>query len=81
MNRLKWLTGQMGLSPANCRRVRSACIQSVAMFGAEFWWKGGNVRGTTGHTEELQLLINREAWATMGAFRTTNLKGYRWSPD
>jgi len=73
MNRLKRLTGQMGLSPANCRRVMSACVQSVAMFGAELWCKGGNVRGTTGRAEELQLLVNREARATTGAFRTTNL--------
>jgi len=33
------LTGQMGLSPANCREVMTACIQSVAMFGWELWWK------------------------------------------
>jgi len=51
----------------------SACVQSVAMFGAELWWKGGNVRGTTGGGEELQLLVNREARATTGAFWTTNL--------
>jgi len=43
MNRLNRLTGQMGLSPANCRRVMSACIQSVAMFGAELRCKGGNI--------------------------------------
>jgi len=73
MNWLKRLTEQMELSPANCRRVMSACVQSVAMFGAELWWKGGNVRGTTGRAEELQQLVNREARATTGAFRTTNL--------
>jgi len=73
MNWLKQLTGQMGLSLANCRRVISACIQSVAMFGVELWYKGDNIRRTTGRTEELQLLVNREAWATMGAFRMTNL--------
>jgi ribonuclease HI len=73
MNRLKRLTGQMGLSPVNCRRIMTACVQSVAMFGAELWWKGGNIRGTTGRAEELQLLVNREARATTGAFRTTNL--------
>jgi len=44
MNRLKRLPGELELSPANCRRVMSACVQSVAMFGAELWWKGGNVR-------------------------------------
>ena len=35
MTRLRRLTGQMGLSPANCRKVMMACVQSVAMFGAE----------------------------------------------
>jgi ribonuclease HI len=73
MNRLRRLTGQMGLSPVNCRRIMTACVQSVAMFGAELWWKGGNVRGTTGRAEELQLLVNQQARAITGAFRTTNL--------
>jgi len=73
MNRLKRLTGQMGLSPINYRRVMSACVQSVTMFGAELWRKGGNIRGMTGRAEELQHLTNREARATTGAFRTTNL--------
>jgi len=73
MTRLRRLTGKMGLSPINCRRVMMACVQSVAMFGAELWWKGGNVRGTTGRAEELQLLVNQQARATTGAFRTTNL--------
>jgi len=73
MNRLKRLMGQMGLSPINYRRVMSACVQSVTMFGAELWRKGGNIRGMTGHVEELQHLTNREARATTGAFRTTNL--------
>jgi len=71
---LKWLTGQMDLSPANCRRVMMACIQSVAMFGAELWWKRDNVQGTLGCTKELQLLINQQTQATMKAFQTTNLE-------
>jgi len=73
MRRLERLTGRMGLSPVNCRRVMAACVQSVAMFGAELWWKGGNARGTTGRAEELQLLVNQQARAVTGAFRTTNL--------
>jgi len=73
MTRLRRLTGKMGLSPTNCRRIMTACVQSVAMFGAELWWKGGNVRGTTGRAEELQWLVNQQARATTGAFRTTNL--------
>jgi len=48
MTRLRQLTGRMGLSLANCRRIMMVCVQSIAMFGAELWWKGGNVRGTTG---------------------------------
>jgi len=73
MLRLRRLTGQMGLSPANCRKVMTACIQSVAMFGSELWWKGDHVSGTIGRADELQLLVNQEARATTGCFRTTNL--------
>ena len=43
------------------------------MCGAELWWKGGNVCGTTGRAEELQLVVNQQARATTGAFWTTNL--------
>ena len=42
----------------------TVCIQSVAMFGAELWWKGDHVAGTTGRADELQLLVNQEARAT-----------------
>ena len=73
MTRLLRLTGQMGLSPANCRKVMTTCVQSVAMFGSELWWKGDHVRGTMGQADELQLLVNQEARATTGCFRTTNL--------
>jgi len=58
--RLHRLTGQMGLSPANCRKDMTACIQSAAMFGSELWWKGDHVTGTKGRAEELQLLVNQE---------------------
>ena len=47
MNRHRRLIGQMVLSPANCRKVIMACVQSVAMFGDEQWWKGDQVYGTT----------------------------------
>jgi len=65
--------GQMGLSPANCRKAMTACVQSATMFGAELWWKGNPVTGTQGRAEEIQLLVNQEARATAGCFRTTNL--------
>jgi len=51
----------------------TACIQSVAMFGSELWWKGDQIQGTIGQANELQLLVNREARATTGCFRTTSL--------
>jgi hypothetical protein len=37
------LTGQMGFSQADCRKVTTACVQSAAMFGAQLWWKGDQV--------------------------------------
>jgi len=73
MARLLQLAGQMGLSPTNCRKVVTACIQSVAVFGSELWWKGDHVRGTIGQANQLQLLVNQEARATTGCFRTTNI--------
>jgi len=35
LTRLRRLTGQMGLTPANCRKVMTAYVQSATMFGAE----------------------------------------------
>jgi len=72
MIRLRRLAGRMGLAPVNCRKVMTACVQSVAMFGAELWWKGDKTRGTVGRAEELQLLVNQQARSTTGCFRTTN---------
>jgi len=46
MARLHRLTGQMGLSPANCRKVMATCVQSVAMFGSEQRWKGDHTWGS-----------------------------------
>jgi len=72
MGRLRRLTGQMGLSPVNCRKVMTACVQSVAMFGSELWWKGDGVEGTKGRAEELQVAVNQQARAVTGCFGTTN---------
>ena len=58
MARLRRLAGQMVRSPANGRTVTTACIQSVAMFGSESWWKGDHVRGTISQVNELPLLFN-----------------------
>jgi len=72
MARLHRLVRQMGPSPANCRKAMTTFIQPVAMFGSELWWKGDQARGTIGQANELQLLVNQEARATTGCFRTTN---------
>jgi len=42
-------------------------------FGPELWWKGDHIRGTISQANELQLLVNQEARAATGYFRTTNL--------
>jgi len=42
------------------------------MFGAELWWKGDLAQGAIGRANELQRLVNQEARATTGCFRTTN---------
>jgi ribonuclease HI len=51
----------------------TACVQSAAMFGSELWWKGDLARGTIRQANELQQLVNQEARAVTGCFRTTNL--------
>jgi hypothetical protein len=48
----------MGLSPINCRKVMTACVQSTAMYGAELWWSGEETRGTIGRANDLQVLVN-----------------------
>jgi hypothetical protein len=63
----------MGLAPVNCRKVMTACIQSVAMFGSELWWKGDRVEGTIRRAEETQVVVNKQARAVTGCFQTTNL--------
>jgi len=53
MARLRRLTGQMELSPGNCRKVMMACVQSVAVFRSELWWKGDHSRATIGQANGL----------------------------
>jgi len=43
------------------------------MFGSELWWKGEATQGNISRASELQQLINQEAQAVTGCFRTTNL--------
>jgi len=67
--RLRRLTGQTELSPEGCRRVQAAWVQAAALFGAELRWKGEEEKG---NRDDIQKLVNQEARAITGAFRTTN---------
>lgn len=69
--RLRRLAGQMGLSPANSRKVMTACVQSVAMYGSEHWWRGEGKQGMVGGAAELQKLVSQEARAVTACFQTT----------
>ena len=39
-NKLRAISGTFGLASGLVRRVQIAAIQSVALYGAELWWKG-----------------------------------------
>jgi len=66
--RLKRLAGQMGLTSGNCRKVMTACVQSIAMYGTELWWKGEGKPRMSNGVGELQKLVNQEARAVTGCF-------------
>jgi hypothetical protein len=70
--RLRRLAGQTGLTSGNCRKVMSACVQLVAMYGSEVWWQGEGGQGMASGAAELQKLVNLEARAVTGCFQTTN---------
>jgi len=55
-----------GLSIMLMRRVVVAAVSSVALFGAEVWWRGQKDR-----ERRLQLLINSQARATTGLLKST----------
>jgi len=58
MARLRRLMGQMGLTSANCRKVMIACVQAVALYGSELWWRGEGEPGMVGAEEELQKMVS-----------------------
>lgn len=61
--RIKGLSKAYGLCPALVRRIQIAAVQSVALYGAELWWKGQK-----NHQQELQKLINRQARFITGMY-------------
>jgi hypothetical protein len=81
MGRLRWLTGQMGLSPFNCQKVMTACIQSVAMFVSELWWKGDGVVGTIGRAESCSYWSTSRLGQSRAAFERQTWGHWQWSQD
>jgi hypothetical protein len=79
MGRLRRLTGQMRLSPVNCRKVMTACIQSVAIFGSELWWKGDGVVGTMGRADELSYLSTSRLGRSRAVSGRPTWGHWRWS--
>ena len=64
--RIKALCKQQGLAAGLARRVQVAAVQSVALYGAELWWQGQK-----GWAQGIQRLVNKQARAITGMFRTT----------
>jgi hypothetical protein len=62
------LVGQLGVTPANVRRIQVAAVQAVALYGAELWWDGQK-----GRRDDIQLLVNSQARAITGALPSTAL--------
>ena len=66
--RIRGLTKSYGLPPGLVRKIEIAAVQSIALFGAEIWWRGQKT-----HQEELQKLLNKQARAITGMYQSTLL--------
>ena len=64
--RVRSLCQAQGLAPGLVRRIQVAAVQSVALYGAELWWRGQKDR-----LEGMQRMINRQARSITGMLRTT----------
>lgn len=65
-SRIKGLSKTYVLSPALVQRVQIAAVQSVALYGAEIWWKNQK-----NHQNEIQKLINQQACLITGMYPST----------
>ena len=63
---IKGLTRTYGLAPELIRRIQIAVVQSIALYGAELWW-----RGQKNHEHTLQKLLNRQGRAITGMYPST----------
>jgi ribonuclease HI len=64
--RLRSISSTYGLAPGLVRRIQIAAVQSVALYGAELWWKGQKT-----WAQDIQKMVNRQARAITGALKTT----------
>lgn len=67
--RIKGLARSYGLAPELVRRIQIAAVQSVALYGAELWWKKQK-----NHERKVQQLINRQARAITGMYPSTPIQ-------
>ena len=61
-SKLRRIVGQAGLSPENCRRVQSACVQAAALFGVELWWKGDGIHAVFYIVQSIRPEAWTESW-------------------
>ncbi len=66
---IKHLSATYGLAPGLVRRIQIAAIQSVALYGAEIWWKRQK-----NHEHKVQQLINHQARAIAGMYPSTPIQ-------
>ncbi|ODM21086.1 hypothetical protein SI65_04139 [Aspergillus cristatus] len=64
--RIRALCKTQGLPPGLIWRLQKAVVHAIALYGAELWWRGQKDR-----EQGLQGLINKQARAITGAFKTT----------
>jgi ribonuclease HI len=65
-SRVRSLCRMQGLAPGLVHRIQVAAVQSVALYGAELWWRGQKDQLTG-----MQRMINRQARAITGMLKTT----------
>ena len=63
---IKSLTQTYGLAPALIRRIQIAAVQSIALYGAELWWKCQK-----NHNSTVQKLLNQQARADTRMYPST----------
>lgn len=66
---IKHLSATYGLASGLVRRIQIAAVQSIALYGAELWWKKQK-----NHEYKVQQLINRQTRAITGMYPSTPIQ-------